>query len=128
MLHDGRLHFGDIAAARTGAGGLAFPSACGTARSRLDLPDESLNLLSAFQLAGYTQLVGSLWPVSDRASVRLAEAFYERLTSDPDSGVAHALHHAVSRLRARRRCGPPTCTSGREPGCSRTCRRPGGVG
>ncbi|MFE0368402.1 CHAT domain-containing protein [Streptomyces tendae] len=101
VLHDGRLHFGDIAAARTGAGGLAFLSACGTARSRLDLPDESLNLLSAFQLAGYTQLVGSLWPVSDRASVRLAEAFYERLTSDPDSGVAHALHHAVSRLRAR---------------------------
>ncbi|MFF9347221.1 CHAT domain-containing protein [Streptomyces sp. NPDC014734] len=104
VLHDGRLHINDIARARAGGGGLAFLSACGTARSRLDVPDESLNLLSAFQLAGYTHLVGSLWPVADQVGVRLAEAFYQHLTSHQESGVAgvaHALHHAVSRLRTR---------------------------
>ncbi|GAA3357521.1 hypothetical protein GCM10017744_028450 [Streptomyces antimycoticus] len=53
VLHDGRLHFGNIATARAGQRGLAFLSACGTARSRIDVPDESLNLLSAFQLAGF---------------------------------------------------------------------------
>ncbi|MFB7915495.1 CHAT domain-containing protein [Streptomyces sp. NPDC056061] len=115
VLHDGRLHFGDIASARAGGGGLAFLSACATARSRLDVPDESLNLLSAFQLAGYTHLVGSLWPVADQAGVHLAEAFYQHLIGHQDTkiglqstamrhqraGVAHALHHAVSRLRTR---------------------------
>ncbi|OAH10160.1 CHAT domain-containing protein [Streptomyces jeddahensis] len=101
VLHDGRLHVSDIATARAGQGGLAFLSACGTARSRLDVPDESLNLLSAFQLAGYSHLVGSLWPVTDQASVRLAEAFYQYLTTHQSTGAAHALHHAVSQLRAR---------------------------
>ncbi|MBT2543131.1 CHAT domain-containing protein [Streptomyces sp. ISL-44] len=101
VLHDGRLHFSNIAAARAGQGGLAFLSACGTARSRIDVPDESLNLLSAFQLAGFSDLVGSLWPVADHASVRLAESFYQHLTTYKSTGVAHALHHAVSQLRAR---------------------------
>ncbi|MFI1225618.1 MULTISPECIES: CHAT domain-containing protein [unclassified Streptomyces] len=101
VLPDGRLHFSDIATARAGQGGLAFLSACGTARSRIDVPDESLNLLSAFQLAGFSDLVGSLWPVADHASVRLAESFYQHLTAYPSTGVAPALHHAVSELRAR---------------------------
>ncbi|MFJ5229625.1 CHAT domain-containing protein [Kitasatospora sp. NPDC088391] len=100
VLHDGRLHFADIAAARAGRGTLAFLSACGTARGRTDLPDESLNLLSAFRLAGYRHLVGSLWPVADDTGVQLAESFYRHLTTRQDAGVARALHHAVSRLRA----------------------------
>lgn len=101
LLHDGRLSFADIAAARTGRAGLAFLSACGTARSRFDLPDESLNLATAFQLAGFSQLVGSLWPVTDRASTHLVEGFYEHMTTHDDATVAHSLHHAVSRLRTR---------------------------
>lgn len=101
VLHDGRLHFSDIAAARTGRAGLAFLSACGTARSRVDLPDESLNLLTAFQLAGFSQLVGSLWPIADQVGTRMVEAFYQRLAAHEDATVAQSLHHAVSRLRTR---------------------------
>ncbi|MER5427616.1 CHAT domain-containing protein [Streptomyces sp. NPDC002588] len=102
VLHDGRLHFTDIATARTGRAGLAFLSACGTARNRLDLPDESLNLLTAFQLAGFSHLVGSLWPVADQANTHLVRAFYEHLTSQEDDvTVAGSLHHAVARLRDR---------------------------
>ncbi|MGW5432238.1 CHAT domain-containing protein [Streptomyces sp. NPDC004059] len=101
VLHDGRLHIGDIAAARTDRAGLAFLSACGTARNRLDLPDESLNLLSAFQLAGFSHLVGSLWPVTDRVNTRLVQAFYEHLTEHQGATVAESLHHAVSRVRER---------------------------
>ncbi|MGW1030358.1 CHAT domain-containing protein [Streptomyces sp. NPDC002577] len=101
VLHDGRLHIADIAAARTDRAGLAFLSACGTAQNRLDLPDESLNLLSAFQLAGFSHLVGSLWPVTDQANTRLVKAFYEYLTERQSATVAESLHHAVSRLRER---------------------------
>ncbi|GAA3357523.1 hypothetical protein GCM10017744_028460 [Streptomyces antimycoticus] len=39
--------------------------------------------------------------MADHASVRLAESFYEHLTAYQSTGVAHALHHAVSELRAR---------------------------
>ncbi|MFD8389071.1 CHAT domain-containing protein [Streptomyces sp. NPDC059680] len=101
VLHDGRLHIGDIAAARTDRAGLAFLSACGTARNRIDLPDESLNLLSAFQLAGFSHLVGSLWPVTDRTNTHLVQAFYEHLTGRQDATVAESLHHAVSQVRER---------------------------
>ncbi|HEY5835644.1 CHAT domain-containing protein [Streptomyces sp.] len=101
VLHDGRLHIGDIAAARTDRAGLAFLSACGTAQNRLDLPDESLNLLSAFQLAGFSHLVGSLWPVTDQANTRLVKAFYEYLMGYQKPTVAESLHYAVSRLRER---------------------------
>ncbi|WP_078491185.1 CHAT domain-containing protein [Streptomyces sp. SPB074] len=80
--------------------GLAFLSACGTAQNRL-LPDESLNLLSAFQLASFSHLVGSLWPVTDQANNRLVKAFYEHLTGQQDASVAESLHHAVSQLRER---------------------------
>ncbi len=100
-LYDGRLHIGDIAATRTDKAGLAFLSACGTARNRLDLPDESLNILSAFQLAGFSHLVGSLWPVADQANTRLVKAFYEYLADDQNASIAESLHHAVSGLRER---------------------------
>ncbi|GGZ30006.1 hypothetical protein GCM10010365_58090 [Streptomyces poonensis] len=111
VLHDGRLHIGDIAAARTDRAGLAFLSACGTARNRLDLPDESVNLLSAFQLAGFSHLVGSLWQVTDQANTRLVSAFYDHLTTHQQATVADSLHHAMSRLREREPERPSLWTS-----------------
>jgi tetratricopeptide (TPR) repeat protein len=100
LLSDGRMHIADIATMRTGrAAGLAFLSACGTARGRTDLPDESRTLLTAFQSAGFTHLVGSLWPVADQANSRLVESFYSAVTTSTGDTVATALHHAVRRLR-----------------------------
>jgi CHAT domain-containing protein len=43
---------------------LAFLSACQTARNPArDLLDEAIHLASAFQLAGYPHVVGTLWSV-----------------------------------------------------------------
>jgi CHAT domain-containing protein len=80
---------------------LAFLSACSTARTGTALPDEAINLASAFQLAGYRRVVATLWPVDDRLAVRLAGMFYEMLSSAGKVDVAaSALHHAIRRLRA----------------------------
>jgi tetratricopeptide (TPR) repeat protein len=79
---------------------LAFLSACSTARTGLRLPDESINLASAFQLAGFRRVIATLWPVDDRIAVRLADRFYQNLQAagTADSAAA-ALHRAVRRLR-----------------------------
>jgi tetratricopeptide (TPR) repeat protein len=87
-------------------GVLAYLSACSTAVTGPELADESVHVASAFHLAGYQHVVGTLWPVGDRLAARLAEDFYRRLTgTDPMGGeppaVAEALHHAVRSTRTR---------------------------
>jgi hypothetical protein len=101
LLHDGRLHQPDLPLTGTRRGGLAFLSACGTALSRLDLPDESLNLLSSFHAAGFSQLIGSLWPVDDHATTRMAHAFYTNLLPPARMTAAQALHAATRTHRDR---------------------------
>lgn len=102
ILQDHRtdpLTVADIGALRLD-GGLAFLSACTTTLTAPRLADEALHLTGAFQLAGYPHVVGTQWPVADRAAHQLAADFYARLTADgtipprPDLS-AEALHHAV---------------------------------
>ena len=83
---------------------LAYLSACNTANT--DDRDETVHITSAFQLAGYRNVIGTLWSVNDRTAYRIAAAFYAQLTGDGDhapaiDGSALALHHAVRRLRAK---------------------------
>ncbi|MFD7135558.1 CHAT domain-containing protein [Streptomyces sp. NPDC059894] len=83
---------------------LAYLSACGTSETRISLADESVHLASGFQVAGYPQVVGSLWSVPDLASARVADAFYAHAAEDGrlvPARVPHALHHAVLALRHR---------------------------
>jgi tetratricopeptide (TPR) repeat protein len=98
FVHDGVLGLADIARTRTGRPGLAFLSACSTAQRRIDIPDESLSLANRFQLAGFSHVVGSLWPIGDRAALEVMTNFYAELLAD--GNVAKALHLAVGRLRA----------------------------
>ena len=83
---------------------LAYLSACQTARNDArDLPDEAIHLASAFQLAGYPHVIGTLWPVSDTAAAGIAGDFYDGLQAG-ERGLdtrksAEALHHAVRALR-----------------------------
>ena len=89
-----RLHLEDA--------GLAFLSACSTARHGEWLADEAINLASAFQLAGYRHVLGTLWPVSDHDAVELAGELYEALkNAGTIDAAALALHAAVRRLRNR---------------------------
>ncbi|MYY13789.1 CHAT domain-containing protein [Streptomyces sp. SID4919] len=94
----------DLARLRLPDARLAYLSACDTLRTSPELADESVHVVSAFQMAGFPHVVGSLWSVDDTVAARTAHAVYERLTAAGGppavSGTARALHHAVHALRA----------------------------
>jgi CHAT domain/Tetratricopeptide repeat len=107
ILHDHRstpLTVADINALHL-TGALAYLSACDTTATSPNLADESVHLTGAFHLAGYQNVIGTLWPVHDHAAHHIAVDFYTHLTDNgtipPDtSRAAHALHHATRKLRA----------------------------
>jgi CHAT domain-containing protein len=85
---------------------LAYLSACDTTRTRPALADEAVHITGAFQLAGYRQVIGTLWSVTDRAAIRVADDVYQYLTSTTErprtEHAARALHQAILRLREDR--------------------------
>jgi tetratricopeptide (TPR) repeat protein len=99
------LTVADIGSLRL-ASELAYLSACDSAVTSRDLADEAVHLAGAFHLAGYQNVIGTLWPVGDRSAGMIAEDFYRQLTSGgtrpPDtSRASFALHSATRRLRDR---------------------------
>jgi tetratricopeptide (TPR) repeat protein len=92
----------DVARLRMDDAGLAFLSACSTARPGGRLADEAIHLASAFQLAGYRHVIATLWPIGDRPAVDIAAHIYTALTTTGGSDVAGAVHAAVRRMRRRR--------------------------
>ena len=78
----------------------AFLSACGTGLNRArNLLDESIHVVSAFQLAGIPQVVGTLWEVEDFASLAVVQSFYTRLGAKGlDTSVAAGTLHEITRL------------------------------
>ncbi|MEU9996241.1 CHAT domain-containing protein [Streptomyces sp. NPDC050848] len=105
ILHDGRLTVRDAAEQRPREAVLAVLSACSTSQGGFTLPDEAVHLASAFQLAGYPHVIGTLWPVADKVATRLTEQLYASLVDDLAGGrpidPARALHHPVRELRRR---------------------------
>ncbi|MFF3652688.1 CHAT domain-containing protein [Streptomyces sp. NPDC002181] len=105
LLHRAQpLGVTDIAALSIDGAGLAFLAACNTARGGNDLADESIHLASAFLLAGYPQVVGSLWPLGDAAAPVVTGCVYGPVSGaarGPDLGkVPFGVHEAALRLRA----------------------------
>jgi len=90
---------------------LAYLSACSTARATEErLLDEAIHLASAFQLAGFPHVIGTLWEIDDAIAVEIADTFYAALahpdgTLDPDR-AARALHQATRALRDRQPTDP----------------------
>ncbi|KAJ3573299.1 hypothetical protein NPX13_g4752 [Xylaria arbuscula] len=81
---------------------LGFLSACSTgANKAVRLADEGINLINAFQLAGFRHVVGTLWEVSDMHCVDVARVLYETLRDEgmTDVAVCRGLHRAVRALR-----------------------------
>ncbi|EGX49741.1 hypothetical protein AOL_s00078g230 [Orbilia oligospora ATCC 24927] len=90
---------------------LAFLSACSTNDNNIDqLQDESINLVTSCQLAGFQHVVGTLWEVSDEHSVYAAEEVYKIISKAGDQptgnggalngrSVALGVHRASRRLR-----------------------------
>ena len=87
---------------------LAYLSACSTGANKGEgLSDEAIHLVSAFQLAGFRHVVGTLWEVSDWHCVEVAEMLYETLRDEgmTDGAVSYGLHRAMRKLRDGSRCG-----------------------
>ncbi|MEU4334226.1 CHAT domain-containing protein [Micromonospora lupini] len=101
-LADGALHVRDLWRPAGNPAALAVLSACETVRGGAALPDEALTLGTAFQLAGFRQVIGALWSISDTLTVRLCKKLYDGLSVPggiaPDR-AAVALHAAVRHLR-----------------------------
>lgn len=100
----------DISRLDLSAAQLAVLSACETSRADGRLADEAIHITSAFQVAGYPHVVGTLWPVHDLVARRMATAFYRELLGGPQTGsertpdtgrAAEALHRAVCECRRR---------------------------
>ncbi len=86
---------------------MAYLSACSTADTSPRHVDEATHLTSAFSLAGYCTVIGTLWPVGDLTARAIARDTYGFLTrggrTDPDPSLAAlALHHAVRNYRESR--------------------------
>jgi hypothetical protein len=103
-LSDGHLTVSDLfeSSLQDGAPYLAYLSACGTGRIRNSkLADENLHLIGACQIAGFQNVVRTLWEVEDRSCVDVAVRTYEWIQSRDmgDGSVSVGLHRAVRHLR-----------------------------
>jgi hypothetical protein len=110
-LHDGLLGITEIARLRLDTAELAYLSACETSVGSIQLSDESITLATAFQLAGYRHVIGTLWSISDVHAATIARHVYREL-KDPRTGgivadgAAAALDTAILALRNSRRTDP----------------------
>lgn len=106
-LHDGPLGIAEIAALGLESAELVFLSACETSRGGVGLADEAITLATAFQLAGYRHVIGTLWTISDRLAAGVARDVYAGLARPGSPGIstadtALALDAAIRALRHRR--------------------------
>lgn len=107
ILHDHRTHpltVADIARLHLTNAHLAYLSACSTTDTNPKHVDEATHLTAAFQLAGYSSVIGTLWPINDHAATTITRHVYNHLThhgaSPPQPHLAaHALHHATRHHR-----------------------------
>ncbi|MFG2943244.1 CHAT domain-containing protein [Streptomyces sp. NPDC048282] len=98
VVHDGDLKVREIAELRVSRATGAYLSACTTAFGGTGLVDEAIHISSAFQLAGYPDVIGTLWRVKDIAAEHMAVGVYAELAKQPP---AQALHTTLHRLRQR---------------------------
>ncbi|KUL46799.1 CHAT domain-containing protein [Streptomyces regalis] len=112
LLHDHErdpLTVASLAEMRMDSAQLAYLSACRTAfMESVELIDEAIHLASAFQLAGFPHVIGTLWEINDEVASHMAADFYAELggITDQHGGLdtdsaARALHHTVRKVRDR---------------------------
>jgi hypothetical protein len=81
---------------------LAYLSASGTGRiGNEKFLDESIHLISAFQLAGFRHVIGTLWEVNDEVCVDVARIIHEGIRDGhmTDESLCEGLHNAVRKPR-----------------------------
>lgn len=103
-LYDGGLRVGEISSLRLHGTELAFLSACETSQGGAQLADEIITLATAFGLAGYRHVIGTLWSISDELAPEVTDLVYRALARPVGpgidaSGTAAALNAALRALR-----------------------------
>ncbi|MFD5506462.1 CHAT domain-containing protein [Streptomyces sp. NPDC127051] len=110
VLHDQDLTIADLAEVHAERPEFAFLAACSTAApDHADL-DEMISVTSVLHYRGYQSVIGTMSPVLDSSTERVAMDVYERLAArqsdaqpaSPPASTAALLHHAVR--QERRRC------------------------
>lgn len=109
-LTDSPLTIADVSGLRLDAE-LAYLSACETTDAPVKFADEAPHLTGTFQMAGYRQVIGTLWPVSDKVACDTALAVYGKLTRGGTrfpavEDAALELHEATRGLRAQSPLAP----------------------
>ncbi|KAH7334131.1 CHAT domain-containing protein, partial [Rhizoctonia solani] len=102
FLHDGTLDLVAINRRSFKNKGLAFLSACQTARGDETLPDEAVHLASGMLMAGHASVVATMWSVVDSDAPVVANKVYAQLMKNGKLGngeAGRALHDAVAVLR-----------------------------
>jgi tetratricopeptide (TPR) repeat protein len=100
LLVDGPLTVADISRQRLTDVDLAYLSACSTAQGGIELTDEVLHPASAFHLAGYSHVIGSLWQIPDDIARDIASQVYSCIIGSPRTpDIARAVHATTRRQR-----------------------------
>ena len=99
-LSDGMLTIPEISRLALPDAQLAYLSACSTGYRNLEHVDESLNLASAFQLAGFRHVIASLWPLNDHFGTVASRTFYGKLSGAAED-APEALHRTTLELRSQ---------------------------
>ncbi len=100
------MRLSDVAALDLQGRRLAYLSACASARpTDPQLLDEATHLTSSFLVAGFTDVIGTLWEIDDQVAVEFARTVYEQLqanlTAPNPQRAAVAVHAATTTLRER---------------------------
>jgi hypothetical protein len=112
------LTVGDLQLLDVKTSQLAFLSACFTANAGVEnLQDETTHVAAALQIAGFPNVVGSLWYVGQEAALAVVKRFYKFLSEGKGElssrSIAESLHFAVldfaetTRTAANRMRGDP---------------------
>jgi len=87
-----KLRVKDIATLKlpAAAARLVYLSACSTANSSSpSLADEVTHIVSSFHIAGFTNVIGTLWPAQDEACHKMAAHFYFTLSKTDDVAISY---------------------------------------
>jgi tetratricopeptide (TPR) repeat protein len=101
LLHDQPVTVRDISLLRLTGANLAYLSACETAMSGMSAIDEVISIASGCMLAGYRQVVATLWPVPDGVAVRVATMVWRAFAKDGGTEQAATVLHQATCERRR---------------------------
>ena len=78
---------------------LAFLSACSSGQVAVDLPDEAVDLPSAFRHAGFRSVIATTWPVKDHIAFLTLARYLQLRATHPGQEPAQLLRQTRTWLR-----------------------------